>query len=73
MKGQFNTQYDVSAPDYPINAVKVDQTGNIWVDLIGKPWARYYFSDECSLLNGPFLTKEEALAQELHYVKYVLG
>lgn len=59
--------------DPPEHPVRVPGTDHIWMDLVGKEWERYYFSDETEGLNGPFLTREEAIAQLGHYCKYVLG
>ncbi len=46
---------------------------HLFVDLVGKEWEQWYFSDEAEQLQGPFLTKEEAKAQMSHYIKYILG
>lgn len=60
------------APNWD-NLTKVDGTQYLYVDVASKAWAQYYFSDETSDVHGPWLTKEEALAQFMHYCKYTLG
>lgn len=52
--------------------VRVEGYSHIWVDLVGKEWTRYVFSDEADQFHGPWLTVEEAVAQMMHYCKYEL-
>jgi hypothetical protein len=59
---------------------RIDQTHfvtagpeHIWVDIVDKPWAQFYFTDETGDAHGPWLTWQEAQFQMSHYVQYVLG
>ncbi len=48
-------------------------TDHIWIDIVDKPWAQFYFTDETGEAHGPWLTLQEAQFQMEHYCQYVLG
>ena len=46
---------------------------HIWYDTESKPYHQFYFSDETSTFQGPWLTAAEAVAQLDFYDKYILN
>lgn len=73
----FAAGYNAAKAEVPLYN-RIDHTNfvpgsqsHIWIDLVSKEYAQFYFTDETTDAHGPYLTEGEAIAQLALYVKHL--